>query len=251
MTKYYYKYSSIDFTYLGKEEAYLDPEETKIAGTEVYSLPAFATFINPPKTENLEVVIFDIQTQKWKIEPDYRGMYQVNEDMQPEEILNFGELPQGYIPITKAQALKIEEDPIYYIIEDGQLVINPQYDEQKLAIAKEKKYQEALNGANDFINNEACFQFDENNSIEATDGNIAKFTAYAVGFSTGQLQQVYWTSKEDNVIVLNAEDVQNILFGLGSIQSDVWNIQFVAYKTAIDEAQTVAEVERILINYVN
>lgn len=128
----------------------------------------------------------------------------------------------------------------------------PHYtDEEKLAIAKENKYQEALKGANQFLNKTACFQFDENNSIEATDGNIAKFTAYAVGFSTGQLEQVYWTSKEDNVIVLNAEDVQNILFGLGSIQGDVWNVQFVAYKTAIDEAQTVAEVERIVINYVN
>lgn len=128
----------------------------------------------------------------------------------------------------------------------------PHYtEEEKLAIAKENKYQEALKGANNFINNEACFQFDKNNSIEATDGNIAKFTAYAVGFSTGQLEQVYWTTKEDNVIVLNAEDVQNILLGLGSIQGDVWNVQFVAYKTAIDEAQTVAEVERIVINYVN
>ena len=122
--------------------------------------------------------------------------------------------------------------------------------EEQLAIAKDNKYQEALKGANQFLNKTACFQFDENNSIEATDGNIAKFTAYAVGFSTGQLQQVYWTTKEDNVIVLYAEDVQNILTGLGAIQGDVWNVQFVAYKTAIDEAATVAEVERIVINYV-
>lgn len=249
--KYYYNYNSTDFEYIGFEPAYLDPEETKIAGTEVYSLPAFATFIEPPKTKKQETVIFDIQKQSWVKVPDYRGLYQVDDKMIPEEVLKLGELPEGYIPITKAQALKIEEDPIYYIIEDNQLIINPQYKEQKLANTKENKYQEALKGANNFINNEASFQFDENNSIEATDGNIAKFTAYAVGFSTGQLEQVYWTTKEDNVIVLNAEDVQNILLGLGSIQGDVWNVQFVAYKTAIDEATTVAEVERIVINYVN
>lgn len=128
----------------------------------------------------------------------------------------------------------------------------PHYtEEEKLNIAKENKYYEALNGANQFLSGEACFEFDENNSIEATDGNIAKFTAYAVGFSSGQLDKVYWTSKEDNVIELYADDVQNILINLGSIQSDVWNVQFVAYKTAIDNASTVEEVERIIINYVN
>lgn len=251
MVKYIYKYNPDTYEYTNLEQAYLDPEETRTQGKNVYSLPAWATFTKPPKTLKNEVAIFDFNNDDWIIEPDYRGMYQVNNTMQPEKVLNFGALPEGYIPITESQALKIEEDPLYYIINDGQLIINPNYEEQKLFAAKEKKYQEALNGANDFINNEACFQFDENNSIEATDGNIAKFTAYAVGFSTGQLQQVYWTSKEDNVIVLNAEDVQNILFGLGSIQGDVWNVQFVAYKTAIDEAQTVAEVERIVINYVN
>lgn len=251
MTKYIYKYNPDTFEFLEAQEAYIDPEETKIQGKNIYSLPAWATFDKPLKTKKNEVAIFDLDLNTWKIEPDYRGMYQVNENMQPEIISNYGELPEGYIPITEAQAIKIIEDPLYYIIENDELIINPQYNEQKLASAKEKKYNEALKGANNFINNEASFQFDENNSIEATDGNIAKFTAYAVGFSTGQLQQVYWTTKEDNVIVLNAEDVQNVLFGLGSIQGDVWNVQFVAYKTAIDEAQTVAEVERIVINYVN
>lgn len=122
--------------------------------------------------------------------------------------------------------------------------------EEKLAIAKEEKYREALNGANDFLNHAALFEFDENNHIEATDGNIAKFTAYALGFSSSTLENVYWTTKEDNVIELNANDVLNILTGLGEIQSNVWNIQFVAYKTAIDEATSLQDVERIVINYV-
>ena len=122
-------------------------------------------------------------------------------------------------------------------------------DAQKLREAKEAKYQEALIGANDFINNEASYKFDANNSIEATDGNIGKMTAYALGFQTGTIQQVQWTSKEDNVLILSAEDVLRILTGLGEIQSLVWNIQFVGYKTAIENALTVADVEAITINY--
>ena len=124
-------------------------------------------------------------------------------------------------------------------------------EEQKLQEAKEAKYNEALQGAKDFIDNEAAYQFDENNHIEATDGNIGKMTAYALGFQTGTIQQVAWTSKEDNVLILNAEDVLRILTGLGEIQSDVWNRQFVNYKTRIDNAQTVEAVNKIEVIYVN
>ena len=124
-------------------------------------------------------------------------------------------------------------------------------EEQKLQEAKEAKYNEALQGAKDFIDNEAVYQFDENNHIEATDGNIGKMTAYALGFQTGTIQQVAWTSKEDNVLILNANDVLRILTGLGEIQSDVWNRQFVNYKTRIDNAQTVEAVNKIEVIYVN
>lgn len=122
-------------------------------------------------------------------------------------------------------------------------------DVQKLQEAKDEKYQEALLGAKDFIENEASYQFDDNNHIEATDGNIGKMTAYALGFQTGTIEVVYWTSKEDNVLTLGAQDVLRILTGLGEIQGNIWNVQFVAYKNAIGNALTVGEVEAITINY--
>lgn len=122
-------------------------------------------------------------------------------------------------------------------------------DTEELQKAKNAKYNEALVGAKNYIENEAVYQYDENNSIEATDGNIGKMTAYALGFQTGTIQSVSWTSKEDNVLILNAEDVLRILEGLGSIQAIVWNIKFVAYKNAIENAETIEEVQAITINY--
>lgn len=146
---------------------------------------------------------------------------------------------------------KVYKNQDQYIYKNGKIVKNPNYEAEQLEKAKSEKYAEALAKAKDFIENGALFQFDENNSIEATDGNIGKFTAYALGFSTGAYERVFWTSHEDNVLELNADDVQNILTGLGVIQSDVWNVQFIAYKNSVEQAQTVAEVERITINYVN
>lgn len=124
-------------------------------------------------------------------------------------------------------------------------------DTELLQSVKDAKYSEALTGAKDFIDNGAVFQFDENNSIEATDGNIGKMTAYALGFQTGTIEAVAWTSKEDNVLILNANDVLRILTGLGEIQSDVWNVQFVNYKNQIEQAATLQDVERIVIHYAN
>lgn len=124
--------------------------------------------------------------------------------------------------------------------------------QEKFKEAKEAKYQEALQGAYDFINYEAAYRFDEENSIEATDGNIGKFTGYVVGFMSGTLVSVTWTSKEDNVIEFTSlEEVQRVLMGLGAIQTDVWSRQFVSYKKKIEEATTIKEVETIEIDYKN
>lgn len=116
---------------------------------------------------------------------------------------------------------------------------------------KANKYNEALTKANTFIQNDAYYRFDENNTIEATDGNIGKMTAYALGFSAGVFETVTWTSKEDNVLTLDQNDVMTILTGLGAVQADVWNVQYIAYKTAIENARTVEDVLAIVIEYTN
>lgn len=136
-----------------------------------------------------------------------------------------------------------------YIWNGQAVVIDPDLDEKRLNEAKDNKYQEALSKAKLFIDNGAVYQFDENNSIEATDGNIGKMTAYALAFQTGTVDKVYWTSKEDNVLELSADDILTILTGLGTIQSAIWNIKFVSYKTAIEQAATVEEVKAIEIDY--
>ena len=134
-------------------------------------------------------------------------------------------------------------------IVDFEFADTPEWIANHLREVKETKMKEALDGAKSFIENEACYQFDENNSIEATDGNIGKLTAYALGFSTGAMQEVQWTSKEDNVLTLDPDDLNRILIGIGAIQSFVWNVQYIQYKQMIETATTAEEVEAIEIVY--
>lgn len=130
-----YNYDSITFEYIGESQASLDPEESKKQGKDIYLIPANATDKKPPIPKTNETVIFD---NRWKIVPDYRGMYMVDKSMQPKKVEDFGNLPDGFIPITQEQAETIQADDLYYVIKDGVLIKNPDYDKQKEDREKER-----------------------------------------------------------------------------------------------------------------
>ena len=245
-----YNYNPNTKEYTGSEEACLNVPATRREGKNVYLLPAHATFKKVPNLGEHETALFNLETEKWKKYPDYRGCYIVNDDMQVILVKELGQIPEGYIVINETQAKTIMGDSLYYIIEDGQLVPNPNYDEDVLANAKQIKYEEAKNGAYIYLEGgNALYEFDEGKHIEATDGNIGKFTAYALGFMAGSTTPVVWSTKEDETVLLNAEQVTDILQGLGAVQAQVWTVKFADYVTAIQEAETVEDVNAIVINY--
>ena len=125
--------------------------------------------------------------------------------------------------------------------------------EEALESAKNAKYTEANTKAKSYLEDgSALYEFEEGKHIEATDGNIAKMTAYALAFVTGQLQPtdtVVWNTKEDETVELTQEQIAQILHGLGQVQARVWSVQFPAYVQAINEAETIEEVQAIVIDY--
>ena len=173
-------------------------------------------------------------------------------DLTFSEVKTLGDAPAGYQFVSSSDYEKYMADNDSFKVVDGvftDVTDTDEYKALKLVKAKEAKLNEAIFKAKDFIENEACYQFDENNSIEATDGNIGKLTAYALGFQTEQYEKVYWTSKEDNIIELNQEDLIRVLLGLGNIQSNVWNVQYIDFKNAITNASTIEAVNNIIITY--
>ena len=139
MIIYNYDADTLEFT----EQSYadLDPEQSKIEGKDMYLIPANSTTIKPPKAKKNEVVLWN--ETNWKIEPDYRDTYIVDATMQPYKYDKIGELPDGFIPITDAQAEKIIADKLYYVIQDNKLVKNPNYEADKAAI-RENEFNKAF-----------------------------------------------------------------------------------------------------------
>ena len=121
--------------------------------------------------------------------------------------------------------------------------------EEELQQVKENKYQEALEKANYFLNNEALFELEENVHIEATKENMNTMATAAIAIEKGLMESQSWTSKEDTLVELNEEECLTISMGIGMIQSEIWNNQFLAYKELIDEAETVEAVKAIAIVY--
>ena len=130
-----YNYDEKTKEYIGESEAPINPVATQREGHDVYMLPACSTELKPPKTKKNETVIFN---DGWCIVPDYRGMYMVNSDMQPQPVTTYGALPEGYAPATEAQAEKIREDNLFYIVQNGVLIENPNYEADKAAREAER-----------------------------------------------------------------------------------------------------------------
>lgn len=119
--------------------------------------------------------------------------------------------------------------------------------------AKESKYLEANQKAKEYLESgNALYELTQTRHIEATDGNIGKLTAYALGYVTGLYKptdSVYWNTKEDETIALSQEELGEILSGLGQVQANVWNIQYPQYLAQIESAKTAQEINSIEVEY--
>lgn len=152
----------------------------------------------------------------------------------------------AFMPQYKGLKILETERPIV----NFEFADTPEYIEKQLNEAKTNKYNEINNGARTYLESgEALFEVAEGKHIEATDGNIAKLSAYALSFMTGVQSEVYWNTKEDETIALNQEQLTQALMGLGEVQATVWNVKFPYYLKQLDSATTVEEVNAITVDY--
>lgn len=135
--------------FLNECEAELDPAEWQLNHKKVYLVPAFSTKIKPPKTKENQTTRFN--GKNWDVVIDYRGQYICDELLNIIEVQEVGELPEGYITITAEQAAEISEDNLKYIVDNGELILNPHYEEDKQAKEREQLGQLTLTRDNPLI----------------------------------------------------------------------------------------------------
>lgn len=244
-----YHYDKETKEYLYKSIADADPVATKLKGEFVPLIPAYSTLLTPPDTTLNQVACF--VDNNWMVTTDYRTTHKIVDDkMMVTDITEIG-TPEGYI-VENELANKIKNKPNIFMWNENGVLIQKS-DEILLLEAKQLKKQEASVKAKFHLESgDALYELTPAKHIEATDGNIGKLSAYALGFITGVYKSsdvVYWNTKEDETITLNQEQLGEVITGLGQVQAYIWNVQFPTYIQQIEASQTVEEVENIVIDY--
>ena len=127
-----YNYDKNTKEYLSTTLASADPMETKIRGEFVPLVPACATVIEPPKTGENEVAIFNGKV--WEIKKDFRVSHKIcDENFNIKDITEIGEIEENYL-VSADIAELIKENPNNFKIQNNEIV-------QKT----EEEYQEFLN----------------------------------------------------------------------------------------------------------
>lgn len=127
-----YNYDKNTKEYLSTTLASADPMETKIRGEFVPLVPACATVIEPPKTGENEVAIFN--GKAWEIKKDFRVSHKIcDENFNIKDITEIGEIEENYL-VTADMAKLIKENPNNFKIQN-----------EEIAQKTEEEYQEFLN----------------------------------------------------------------------------------------------------------
>lgn len=132
-----YNYDKNTKEYLSTTIASADPMETKIRGEFVPLVPACATVIEPPKTGENEVAIFNGKV--WEIKKDFRVSHKIcDENFNIKDITEIGEIEENYL-ITTEMAELIKENPDKFKIQNEEITQKTEEEYQEFLDNKIKK----------------------------------------------------------------------------------------------------------------
>ena len=111
--------------------------ETKIRGEFVPLVPACATVIEPPKTGENEVAIFNGKV--WEIKKDFRVSHKIcDENFNIKDITEIGEIEEKYL-VTADMAKLIKENPDKFKIQNEEITQKTEEEYQEFLDNKIKK----------------------------------------------------------------------------------------------------------------
>lgn len=137
------------------------------------------------------------------------------------------------------------------IIVDGEVIINPDYEQEQLEKAKTLKLKENDDKANKALNHTFTIPVGEDRVPcefiynEKTERNL---NSSAIGFLAGQFETKQWTDEQGTTVELTAEDVATVLLTFNDFANAIW-AKWGDYYKEIEQAETLEELENIVIDY--
>ena len=151
--------------------------------------------------------------------------------------------------VTKEIYDDFVENPDKYIYQNDEIVLNANYEVQKLSKAKEDKKEENLKKANEAILN--GYVTYKNCKFETNTDNQSNMTSTANLMQTQSIEKTQWLSKDNILIELTLEDFLNIGGLILNYKTNLWTNIYAGIEAQIESAQTIEEVNNIVITYGN
>ena len=136
-----------------------------------------------------------------------------------------------------------KEHPEKVIIQDGELVLNPDYPVVELEEAKQAKIKE-----NDLKRDEALNQGILYKDVLFDSDTDQKVNLLAIVSTMGDEDVIIWYGKDNQPLECSKEDLINIGGLITQLHSFCWTNN-AEIKGAINDAETIEEVENIVIDY--
>lgn len=150
------------------------------------------------------------------------------------------ELLQKLVCMVYTEILETTEN---YILHNGQYLTESEVLQQ----LKVQKQQENTDKAKLAVENgHVVFKGAE---FETNAQTVGDLTATRLLMQAGGLETYLWLSKDDQPISLSIEDFGTLGGLIAEFKNTIWQEKYIAYKSAIEQAETIAAVENIEIEY--
>ena len=138
---------------------------------------------------------------------------------------------------------ELDKYPNKVIVQDGELVLNPDWGEIELQKAKEQKIVE-----NDIARDIALNQGVVYKDVLFDSDTDQKVNLLAIVSTMSDDDTIVWYGKDNQPLLCNKQDLINIGGLITQLHSFCWN-KNALIKAEINQAETVEEVEAIVIDY--
>lgn len=216
----FYGYDKKTKEYVGTQNGFIDPLETKKQGKNVYLVPANATDKKPLKTKKNQAVIFN--GSEWEIVADYRNKtYYIGTEKY--EMKELGDLPKGatFEPVESEKTLdELKSDKLSQLT-----AITSKFDNQ-------------------LVNNEMIIKSSLGFSINAdlrSQNNLR-------GLITVGVEPVNFVTADNSVQSLTLEQL-NVLLNETALNSQAIYITKWRYKEQIEQAKTKEDLNAIKFEF--
>lgn len=172
-------------------------------------------------------------------------------NVRNEEILDFNSLYLNE-DITRIETTEeiynaYMENKNKVLYDNGEIVLNPNFDEEQVAQKRETKLIENTNKAKEAVEN-GYVEYKEA-EFETNAQTVSDLTATMLLMQATGVESYDWLSKDDKVVTLTLEDF-GILGGLiADFKNAIWSVKYLYYKNLIEQATTASELDSIIIDY--